>query len=547
MKRGSNSTRVAMLTLCFGAALSAVANASWTTNDTEVVWSGLAHKAVRISTAPRLKEADAEVGEGILEAFGTKYLPNAFALYQARRESAKEKEVALKENFPNGRESDSTGGKLYDKIAGAVAKAVFEMDRRHDELCHYFLLHKAGVVTEAELANVDSARICIMLSDMKHVEADAKPSAHLVGSRVPRDRGRAGRVSLSGSANTSMEKVKEEEAKTPTEAERTFAGKYLPLAFAAYGRLSNAATDGNREYSSLLKESAKIDAAYGNMVLMPLFARMQEIQKMLNKLADTMKQQKLLHAVEEVTAAQLAELDEKLAKEILVFEKRIPVRDYVLAWLEAHWTEKDWLVAKRRFAPLASFASDMVAIPGKDYKMHKYEVTQALWQFVMGDNPSRFKGDDLPVECISWDDCQKFLEKLNEMPEVKKSGLIFRLPTQKEWEYACRAGSAGGYRYCKLADGTEITPYTLGEVAWVKYNSSEKTHPVGQKKPNAFGLYDMYGNVCEWTQTADGRSGHVFCCGGGWTHDYVPSYRTSFRRSSLGFRLCASGRADEVP
>ena len=156
---------------------------------------------------------------------------------------------------------------------------------------------------------------------------------------------------------------------------------------------------------------------------------------------------------------------------------------------------------KREQAAISRLVKDMIVIPGKDFKMGKYEVTQAQWQAVMGKNPSDFKGPNNPVECVSWDDCKKFLEKLNAMPEVKASGLTFRLPTEKEWEYACRAGSTG--KYCKLADGTEITKDTLDEVAWYCDNcdnSRRKTHPVGQKTPNAFGLYDMHGNVCEWCE-----------------------------------------------
>ena len=88
----------------------------------------------------------------------------------------------------------------------------------------------------------------------------------------------------------------------------------------------------------------------------------------------------------------------------------------------------------------------------------KFEVTQAQWEAVMGENPSYFKGADNPVENVSWVDCQEFLKKLNALPAVKKSGLVFRLPDEKEWEYACRAGSTG--HYCRLADGTEITEST---------------------------------------------------------------------------------------
>ena len=168
----------------------------------------------------------------------------------------------------------------------------------------------------------------------------------------------------------------------------------------------------------------------------------------------------------------------------------------------------------------------------------KYEVTQAQWESVMGNNP---------VELVSWDECQEFLEKLNAFPSVKKSGLTFRLPTEEEWEYACRAGATGDY--CKLANGTEITKDTLGQVAWFNDNSDDQTHPVGRKQPNAFGLYDRHGNVMEWTSTADGENRVLR--GGGWRNSAwicesslrsrdSPSHRDRY----LGFRLCASGRAD---
>jgi formylglycine-generating enzyme required for sulfatase activity len=195
----------------------------------------------------------------------------------------------------------------------------------------------------------------------------------------------------------------------------------------------------------------------------------------------------------------------------------------------------------------------MVEIPGKDYLMSKYEVTQGLWKAVMGDNPSYFfKGDPtIPVEQVSWDDIQEFLKKLNELPEVKASGLVYRLPIADEWEYACRAGATGDY--CKLADGTEITRATLSDVAWFKDNSNGETHPVGQKKPNAYGLYDMHGNVWEWTST-DGRN-YIYY--GGCLYNYSDGCQSSSRDirslglkkrglNYLGFRLCASRRADKA-
>ena len=197
-------------------------------------------------------------------------------------------------------------------------------------------------------------------------------------------------------------------------------------------------------------------------------------------------------------------------------------------------------------SPVAQLDKDMVQIPGRNYAICKYEVTQALWEAVMGENPSKFKGADRPVECVSWHECQEFLEKLNALPEVKKAGVTYRLPTAEEWEYACRAGSTG--YYCRLADGTEITKETLGAVAWYGeawYGEDYKTgatHPVAQMMPNAFGLYDMHGNVWEWTSTADGYN-RVFC-GGCWG-DYASNCRAGSRygydpddrHDALGFRL----------
>ena len=116
----------------------------------------------------------------------------------------------------------------------------------------------------------------------------------------------------------------------------------------------------------------------------------------------------------------------------------------------------------------------------------KHEVTQEEWEAVMGSNPSNFKGNRLPVENVSWEDCQTFISKLNSI-----TGKHYRLPTEAEWEYAARGGNrSNGYKY----SGSNI----LSNVAWYDDNSGNKTHEVMTKSPNELGLYDMSGNVLEW-------------------------------------------------
>ena len=125
-----------------------------------------------------------------------------------------------------------------------------------------------------------------------------------------------------------------------------------------------------------------------------------------------------------------------------------------------------------------------VSVPS--FWMGVTEVTQAQWQAVMGSNPSHFKkaGRNAPVEMVSWDDAQAFIAKLNPLQRDRR----YRLPSEAEWEYACRGGS-------------KQDPYGPPDaIAWVKENSGGTTHPVSLKQPNAFGLYDMFGNVAEWCQ-----------------------------------------------
>ena len=183
------------------------------------------------------------------------------------------------------------------------------------------------------------------------------------------------------------------------------------------------------------------------------------------------------------------------------------------------------------------------------YYIGETEVTQALWTAVMGNNQSNFKGDNNPVEKVSWNDCQKFIEKLNSL-----TGKKFRLPTEAEWEYAARGGNKSkGYQY----SGSN----NLDDVAWYTKNSNYKTHLVKTKQPNELGMYDMSGNVWEWCQDWYGNygsdsqtnpkgpssgSGHVYR-GGSWFANAVVcrsanriGHTPGLRNCDLGLRLVLS-------
>ena len=191
----------------------------------------------------------------------------------------------------------------------------------------------------------------------------------------------------------------------------------------------------------------------------------------------------------------------------------------------------------------------------QSFYLQTTEVSQEQWKKVMGDTPSAFKscGDDCPVENVSWEDAQRFIEKLNQLEKTK----AYRLPSEAEWEYACRAGTTTEYSF-----GDDASK--LGEYAWYQDNSSKTTHRVAGKKPNPWGLYDMHGNVWEWVEDdwhdsyegapADGRAwvdnprGSVRVVRGGSWDDGARDCRSATRGNggpdiryvSVGFRLSRS-------
>jgi formylglycine-generating enzyme required for sulfatase activity len=210
--------------------------------------------------------------------------------------------------------------------------------------------------------------------------------------------------------------------------------------------------------------------------------------------------------------------------------------------------EKSLSFSKGKFHNCDSDENPLHSVTLSSFNISKYEITQAQWEIIMGSNPSDFKGSNLPVENVSWDDVQEFIRKLNAV-----TGKNYRLPTEAEWEYAARGGNRSrGYQY----SGSN----SLSSVAWYANNSNSKTHPVGTKEPNELGIYDMSGNVWEWcsdwkgsysrssqTNPTGPESGSYRVNRGGSWKSYASDcecrvvYRSSslpeFRNKVIGFRL----------
>jgi formylglycine-generating enzyme required for sulfatase activity len=206
------------------------------------------------------------------------------------------------------------------------------------------------------------------------------------------------------------------------------------------------------------------------------------------------------------------------------------------------------------------FAEDVfsTAIISKPFYLGKYPVTQEQWVAVMESNPSFFKGRRNPVEKVSWNDAQEFIRRLN----TKEGHERYRLPTEMEWEYAAKGGTNTKYFFMKDPKTWAEAEGLLADYAWSRGNARETTHPVGQKKPNPYGFYDIYGNVFEWVQdwyaelpksqkmtdyrgpkTGDVRVNR----GGSWFYtaklcrsDHRDYDKPDFRDTDLGFRLALS-------
>ena len=249
-------------------------------------------------------------------------------------------------------------------------------------------------------------------------------------------------------------------------------------------------------------------------------------------------------------------------KVINIYSRGKVISTYSMGGID-HFQVEDATPAKVTTYEVNGVSFDMVEVEGGNYLMGddnsersnempahketiptfhigKTEVTQELWEAVMGTNPSQFKGEaNLPVERVTWTDCNTFISKLNEL-----TGKNFRLPSEPEWEYAARGGNKSqGFTY----PGSD----NVDEVVWYRENSGDKTHPVAQKQPNELGIYDMGGNVLEWTSDkysdnySSSRTDSDRCDrGGGYSNSplgvlftYRHHVQESYTGGNLGLRL----------
>ncbi|MBE6402031.1 MAG: formylglycine-generating enzyme family protein [Verrucomicrobia bacterium] len=302
-----------------------------------------------------------------------------------------------------------------------------------------------------------------------------------------------------------------------------FARQYMPESQAVFERFRKDCAETQKLRESLAEDLRVMNRALDDDAgYCALSEKITELEKREAEWANTIKDAFFKHKAGMATSEKLSEADAVLAKKSIAWENDV-LKNLIKN-------------------SLAMFGVPVtVKIPGRNYAFGKYEVTQKEYESVMGRNPSRFKGGNLPVEQVSWNDAVEFCKKLTERERALgriSADQEYRLPTEEEWEHACRAGTTTKYY-------TGDTEADLARAGWYRRNSDGKTHPVGQKVPNAFGLYDMHGNVWEWTSTPDGTDRVNRGGGCGNSADFCESsYRSSispeFRDNALGFRVVLS-------
>lgn len=437
-------------------------------------------------------------GVALIEAFAEEKMPNANAAYEKAKERAMELQQVYNEGFPVPVDNSSDKYSVYCKLLDRLAKARTAYHRAYKELAHYYFQYKFGIITQDELAKIDEKPILIDIIKLDSI-------------------------------------LYWPEHKTLEEKELAFAAKYMPESHAAYQLFLKEYSELSRVYAEAQAERQKANA-FLDKVFEAAHHKGWDLVENINKLTSEYIDLYMQHRMGDKDSEALAKIDHERAADLKDFTAQLPMlvkNETFLAESLTHERTKQIVIMTM------NISKEMVSIPERKFKMGKTEVTQAQWKAIMGNDPSYFKGDDRPVENVSWNDAQEFIKRLNDKSREIGMKVRYRLPTEEEWEYCCRAGSKGYWG--KRANGQEGPLDVMG---WYDRNSGSQTHPVAQKEPNAWGLYDMHGNVWEWT-SADYASYRTYR-GGSWgsSDNYCKAgnriwNRPDDRRDHLGFRLVA--------
>ena len=429
-----------------------------------------------------LTEEDRLAGEALLSEFGTKYLPLAFANYKKIKNFASELQQVFNENFPEPWVITKANSKWssFNKNREKFTRVRTDYFVFHDELCHYWLAWRLGVLSADDLAKLDAKYLGVRL--------------------LPENVEWAGQTRLA---------FCEIEAKLAE-----FAVKYAPESYAAYQKLEREYNEVDKLLKDVVKQIGQLDYVRFDRTLAAAVDKRKDIARESIMLLRAFEAWNVDLRTMEKSAEDVAKLDRNMALSLKPFVASLPnyIRERALGPIIArsemvsipngvivkkervqkqrgHFNRKGKWVKELVF----DWVDEIVTNKIENLKVQRTEVTQIQWMSVMGNNPSlkSSKGTDFPVQKVSWNDCQEFIKRLNAM-----NGTHYRLPTEREWEYACLAGGTGVWG--KRRNGEEGPLEAMGWSAKdVKEGTRKRSFPVALKLPNAWGLFDMHGNVEE--------------------------------------------------
>ena len=399
-------------------------------------------------TAPRLEisEAEALKGRGELESFAAENLPNAFRRYEKAKELATEFQQVFCEDFPEPEKIDERHPERagFERVLRRLCEARGNFFRQHDEFAHYYLLKKAGVVSAEDLAKIDAAPIAVKLERENPAKAFFElPSGEPLPAKYAE-----------------------------------FIQKYMPMTRMVYPRLEEERGLAVRLLGEMKTAIREMDIAREEPCRAAVVEKVEKISAELEEIRKIY----LDHRTGDLDVDALAALDRKKGTSMKALLESLP--GFVAS------------VLARPSAVTDICGFRMVKIPGKDYWVGETEVTQGQWEDLMaGFLPKPFTDYAKPAYGLSLMDCWDFIFRLNVRPDVVQSGFLFRLPTDWEWNYACRAGAPDGEGLGRRRNG-EIGPIDV--MGWHMGNAHGKVQDVALKESNAWGLYDMHGNVSEY-------------------------------------------------